>query len=173
LFRNLAQWRTNASKGEQAPPPKIGLSMKNGHYHPPILDGAARPCRLREGLYQCRVSTMYKLRDCTVSKQSGHTLLEFHDGNLLSLKGVVYDDGPVVRYEAWLTDQSTIVGCKGCEQQPIHGVLRGNGNRFTGLLTFRNYYDPGKLPPLPEADVAIEEADDRFPLTLVFKKASR
>jgi hypothetical protein len=113
---------------------------------------------------------MYKLRECTVFRTAeGHTLLEFHPDNLLSLRGVLYDDGPVVRYEAWLTEPSTIVGCAGCEQQPLHGVLRGNGGRYKGLLTFRNYYDPHVPPPLPEGNAAIEDASDRFELVLNYK----
>lgn len=169
-FRTLIDWRANLPATvlttNTSPPP----SIQQGHYYPPQLDAAPRPTKIRPGLYACRIASMYKLRDCTVFRTAeGHTLLEFHPDNLLGLRGVLYDDGPVVRYEAWLTEPSTIVGCAGCEQQPLYGMLRGNGGRYKGLLTFRNYYDPRVPPPLPDANAVIEDAKDRFELILNYK----
>jgi hypothetical protein len=106
---------------------------------------------------------MYRLRDCWVRKNAaGHTFLEFARDNLLGLEGVLADDGPVVRFEGWLTEPSTIVGCRGCERQPLHAVFRGAGNRWKGLLTFQNYHDPYAPPEPPPANVGFEDADDRF-----------
>lgn len=114
---------------------------------------------------------MYKLRDCWVRKgPEGHTLLEFAPDNLLGLQGVLYDDGDVVRFEGWLTEPSSVVGCQGCEQQPMHAVFRGSGKSWKGLLKFRNYYDPYSLPEPPEPDVKFEAANDRFPLMLQFRE---
>lgn len=148
------------------PPP----SMKDNHYHPPLMEEAPRTSRIKPAKCSRRIAAIYKLRDCTVSKTiNGHTLLEFPEGNLLEIQGILYDDGPIVHYEAWETGKGSIVDCPGCEMQPLHGIFRGNGPHFSGLLTFRSYYDPKNPPPLPERDVKIEEADDRFPLTLQFK----
>ena len=145
--------------------------MLDGHYRPPLLDGAPRPSRIRLGKYACKVDLMYKLRDCWVQKDpKGHTLLRFAPDNLLALEGVLFDDGPVVRFEGWLYEPSTVVGCDGCEKQPLHAVLRGSGNRFQGLLAFRNYYDPYVPPELPNADEKMEAADDRFPVILEFRE---
>lgn len=169
-FRTLVDWRAHLPAAQLSTAPLPQLSLKDGHYHPPQLDAPPRPSRIHPGVYACRIATMYKLRECTVSKTpSGHTLLEFHSDNLLCLNGVLYDDGPVVRYEAWLTQPSTIVGCDGCQRQPLHGLLRGAGGRYKGLLTFRNYADPLLPTPLPDANATFEDADDRFALVLNYK----
>jgi hypothetical protein len=98
----------------------------------------------------------------------GHTMLEFHEGNLLTLRGVLYDDGPVVRFEGWLTDAG-VLGCNTCAQQPLHAVFRGAGKAWQGLLFYKGHYDPLVASEIPAADVVIEEAIDRFPLKLVRK----
>jgi hypothetical protein len=165
-------YRSWASAPARLQPSVPQLPLKDGHYLPASLAGPARPARIRPGRYACKISDIYKLRDCVVKKSpTGHTTLEFLPGNLLSLKGVLFDDGPVVRFEGWLTEASTIVGCDGCQRQPIHGLFRGTGGSFRGLLTFRNYHDPHRLPPAPDANAAIEEANDRFPLVLQFREA--
>jgi WD40 repeat protein len=166
-FHSLADWARLDPEGARPFPPAPPPSMRDGHYHPPLLDGAPRPSRIVPGHYACKVDLMYKLRDCSVQKDAkGHTLLKFGPGNLLDLEGVLYDDGPVVRFEGWLLDRSLVGGCEGCEKQPLHAVLRGTGSRFQGLLKFRAYYDPYTPPELPAADEPIEAADDRFPLVL-------
>ncbi|HEX6275484.1 MAG TPA: hypothetical protein VFZ53_20730, partial [Polyangiaceae bacterium] len=169
-FLTLADWARREPDAARPFPAAPEPSMRDGHYHPPALDGAPRPSSVRPGRYACKIDLMYKLRDCSVEKDArGHTLLRFGSGNLLDLEGVLYDDGPVVRFEGWLTAPSTIVGCKGCEKQPLHAVFRGGGNRYQGLLTFRNYYDPYVPPELPRADEKIEAAIDRFPVVLEFR----
>ncbi|HEX2878215.1 MAG TPA: hypothetical protein VHO25_01635 [Polyangiaceae bacterium] len=169
-FRSLTDWRANLPATVLATGAPSQPSVREGHYHPPQLDAPARPSKVRPGVYECRIAAMYKLRECIVRQTtSGHALLEFHRDNLLALTGVLYDDGPVVRYEAWLTEPSTLVGCAGCEQQPLHGMLRGNGGRYKGLLTFRNYYDPRVPPPSPDSKAIIEDANDRFELVLNYK----
>jgi hypothetical protein len=146
--------------------------MEAGHYQPPPLTGDPKPCRLKPGTYACKITDVYRLRECTVKQtQRGHTVLDVHSGNLLAVRGVVYDDGPVVRFEGWLTEKSSIVGCEGCERQPILGLLRGGPNRLRGILTFRQYHDPYVPPEPPPRDAAIEEANDRFPIVLQFVKA--
>lgn len=126
--------------------------------------------RTEQGLY--RIDTLYKLRECRVERtESGHTLLEFAPDNLLGLKGVLYDDGAVVRFEGWLTEPSSIVGCPGCERQPLHAVFRRGGGGWQGLLTFRNYYTPHVPPEPPAPDATIEAAIDRFPVLLQYRGA--
>lgn len=169
-FHTLNEWRTLLPAAEQMAPPAIVPSMKEGHYWPPSLNGPARPSRIKPGKYACKITTMYRLRDCTVTVDSrGHTLLEFAKDNLFGLKGVLYDDGSVTRYEAWLTEPSNIYDCRECEKQPIHAVFRGTGNNFTGILLLKNIYDERSAPPQPAADIKFEEADDRMPLTLQYR----
>jgi hypothetical protein len=167
-LRSLARQFPDTVTALSEPPT---ISMKNGHYHPPELDQPPRPARIKPGYYACKVSDIYKLRDCKVTRDArGHTLLEFDKHNLVGLKGVVYDDGPVLRYVAWQT-ASSVIDCQGCERQPVYGVLRGNGRNYRGILQFRSYYDPYVLPEMPSASFKQEEADDRFGLTLQFRRA--
>jgi hypothetical protein len=113
-FRTLVDWTANLPSTIMATKAPPEPSFQQGHYYPPQLDAAPRSSKIRPGTYACRIAAMYKLRDCTVFRTAeGHTLLEFHSDNLLGLRGVLYDDVPVVRYEAWLTAPSTIVDCAG------------------------------------------------------------
>ncbi len=169
-FHSLERWQELLPAEEQQAPPVIAASMKNGHYWPPSLNGPARTSRIKPGKYACRITTMYRLRDCTVTLDAGgHTLLEFASDNLFGLKGVLYDDGSVTRYEAWLTEPSSLYDCEGCEKQPIFGFFRGTGSNFSGLLLLRNVYDDRSAPPQPAGDTKIEEADDRLPLSLQYR----
>lgn len=95
----------------------------------------------------------------------GHTLLEFSKDNLLGIRGVLYDDGPVVRFEGWLTEGGTL-GCDGCQYEPIHGVLKGKGNNWEGVLLYRKHFDPLVPHEPPGDDLTIEEAIDRYPVVL-------
>ncbi len=170
IFHSRKEWKKLLPAEEQLAPPVIAASMKNGHYWPPSLDGPARKSRIKPGKYACKITTIYRLRDCTVSLDArGHTLLEFANDNLFGLKGVLYDDGSVTRYEAWLTETSNLYDCEGCEKQPIFGLFRGTGNNFSGLLLLRNVYDDRSAPPLPAGDTKIEEADDRLPMSLQYR----
>jgi hypothetical protein len=171
-FRSLEQWQRDEPGTAKPWPEPQSPALAHGERLAHALVGRPRPSRLRSGKYACKISKLYRLRDCIVRRDAnGHTLLSFAPDNLLPLEGIVYDDGPVVRFEGWLTEPSTIVDCKGCAQQSLHGVLRGNGTHFEGLLTFRNYWDPYVPPTPPEANVKIEEAADRFPLVLQFRQA--
>jgi hypothetical protein len=169
-FHSIEEWqRRDPAAVKRLPPPEP--SMADGHYFPPALRGPPRPSRIQPGQYACKVDLMYKLRDCWVQQDAaGHTLLEFAPDNLVGLRGVLYDDGPVVRFEGWVTESSNIIGCRGCEKQPLHAVFRGAGNNWQGLLALRNYYDPYSPPEPPRADVTIEAANDRLPLVLKFRK---
>ncbi len=170
-FQTLEEWRRSEGAALPSWPEPPLPSTKNGHYYPPALAAQARPSRLKPGKYACKITAIYKMRDCTVKRDSsGHTMLQVHAGNLLELRGVVYDDGPVVRFEGWLTRPSNLLECRGCELQPIYGVLRGGGRNFSGLLTFRNYYDPYVPPELPPSDAKMEEANDRYPFVLQLVK---
>jgi hypothetical protein len=169
-FRTLEQRRHDSprSAASSAIPEQ---PVVDGHYQPTALRGEPRPTRMRLGRYACRITSIYRLRDCSVTKDPrGHTLLEFAPDNLLAVKGVVYDDGNAVRFEGWLTEPSDLIDCNGCERQPIHGLLRGQGQRFRGVLTFRNYFDPYVPPEPPAIDVKVEEAEDRYPIELYYKE---
>lgn len=169
-FRDLASWKEFAPGAARPLPAPPETRVAEGHYVPSLLAEPARPTRVQPGIYACKVTTIYKLRDCWVHKdEAGRTLLTFAPDNLLSLSGVLYDDGPVVRYQATLLDNSDLTSCAGCERQPLNGVFRGKGARYEGLLTFRRYFDPHVPPPLPPADAKVEEALDRFPLVLEYR----
>lgn len=163
----LAWLEWGAAQG--APAASAAVPRTSERYVPPRLDQPALPARITPGSYACKVTDIYKLRDCTVEvDERGHTLLEVHSGNLLALRGVLYDDGPVVRFEGWLTEPY-YTGCAECLQQPIHGVLRGQGRQWEGILFHRGHFDPLVPNELPPANVKFEEAIDRSPLKLVRK----
>ncbi len=168
-------------------------SIKQTKRHrPKILDGPPRKSRIKPGKYACRVAKEYKLRDCVVEKnEDGHVMLEVGEGNLIAMRGVLYDDGNVVRFEGWPTDERPF-GCYSCQercfirpetcgctpaaankvirclQQPLHAVFRGEGGSFKGLLLYRSDYDENVPTPPPPANVKFADANDRF--TMVLKK---
>ncbi|MBN1609195.1 MAG: hypothetical protein JW940_21375 [Polyangiaceae bacterium] len=169
-FRNLEQWRRDDPAGAAAWPDPEPPAFVGHHYQTAALQGPPRPTRLRPGRYACKIAAMYRLRECLVTQdERGHTLLEFMPTNLLGVTGVVHDDGSVARFEGWLTRPSTLIDCEGCDRQPIHGLLRGDGRSYRGVLTFRNYYDPHRAPAPPAVDVKIEEALDRYPVELRYQ----
>jgi hypothetical protein len=159
-------------------------------HRPPLLDEPPRPSRIKPGRYACRVSKMYKLRDCVVeTSPSGHVMLEVMEGNLIAMKGVLYDDGPVVRFEGWPTEKRPFgcfscqercfirpetCGCQprapeqiaGCLRQPLHAVFRGKGRTWQGVLLYRGYYDDQIPVEPPPRSVAFEEGNDRYTILL-------
>jgi hypothetical protein len=172
-FHALADWARLDPDAARPFPPAPEPSLRDGHYYPPILDGAPRPSSIRPGNYACKIDLMYKLRDCAVWKDDkGHTRLKFGPDNLIELQGVLYDDGPVVRFEGWGQPGSLAADCRGCEKQALLAVFRGGPQRYQGLLAFRNYYDPYTPPEPPAADEKLEDVDDRFPMVLEFRGSS-
>jgi dipeptidyl aminopeptidase/acylaminoacyl peptidase len=146
--------------------PALPTTNGSGVYSPKRLLGAPQPSRILPGKYACKISKVYRLRDCWVEKDArGHTLLEFSKDNLLGVRGVLYDDGPVVRFEGWLTEAGNL-GCSNCAEQPIFAILRGNGDHYEGLLLYRGHFDPLVEPEPPAQNVVIDEAIDRFPIVL-------
>lgn len=88
-------------------------------YRPALLDEAARPARLAPGAYACKVSREYRLRACRVERDAeGRTFLEFGEGNLLALRGVVYDHAGALEFEGWLSDAEPF-GCTSCDERCI------------------------------------------------------
>jgi hypothetical protein len=159
-------------------------------HRPALLDQSARPCRIKPGKYACRISEGYKLRDCVVERlASGHVMLEVGPGNLIGLRGVLYDDGPVVRFEGWPTDDRPFqcytcqdrcyldpgsCGCTpgplartaSCLAQPVHGVFKGGGRTWRGVVIWRDYYDPAVHDGLPPRTLVSEKGLDRFEVLL-------
>lgn len=169
-FYDLGEW---AKRDAAAQEPLVGVDlggMQGDTYLSPAFTSAARPSRIQPGHYDCKVTRLYKLRPCRVERDSeGRTILTFEEG-LLHLRGVLYDDGPIVRYEASLLDAKSVIACEGCTRQPLEGIFRGERGSYEGLLTFRTMYDPYSSPPRPPANVKIEEASDRFPMVLVYRR---
>lgn len=169
-FRSVDAWAREAPELLRSPPPADLGTIEGGQYVLPAFRSPRRPARIRPGRYDCKITAIYKLRECTVELDAdGRTVLTFHSGNLLSLRGVLYDDGPVVRYEAALLSKASVIDCEGCDRQPLEGFFRGQGNQFEGLLTFRTVYDRFTRPERPPPTAPIEEGSDRFPLTLRYR----
>lgn len=168
VFHDVATWRSL----EPAALRPLGPSSESPAGTPlslPSERGPVRPASVAPGRYACKITLIYKLRPCWVRKDAeGRTLLEFSPDNLLHIGGVLWDDGSALRFEGKLLTPSTVLDCAGCERQALHAVFRGQRGKYTGLLTFRQYYDPFVPPAPPPLDVRIEEANDRFPLVLEF-----
>lgn len=139
---------------------------KSPRHHPAVLDDAPRPARLAPGAYACRVSREYRLRECTVERDAeGRTFLEFAEGNLLGMRGVVYDRSGTLEFEGWLAEEQPF-GCTSCQdrciahpgtcgcdplppdavveclKQPLRMTLRPTGGgKYHGTLDYRVYYN--------------------------------
>jgi WD40 repeat protein len=159
-------------------------------HRPEMLDAPPQPSRIKPGRYACRVSTGYKLRDCLVEKTpSGHTILEVGKGNLIGMRGVLYDDGKVVRFEGWPTDARPFgcfscqercfispdtCGCTpkpmeriiGCLRQPLHAVFKKSGRNWKGVVIYRDYYDEHIPIEIPPSSVTQKNGIDRFEVFL-------
>ncbi|HNS97121.1 MAG TPA: WD40 repeat domain-containing protein [Polyangiaceae bacterium] len=160
-------------------------------HRPARLDGPPSPSAIVPGNYACRVGSLYKLRDCIVQKDSaGHVLLEVLEGNIIPMRGVLFDDGPVVRFEGastavrpfacmacqdrcYLFDDSC--SCRPeppdrirqCLSQPLHAVFRKVGNRWQGVLAYALSQDDILNPvPLP-ADAPFSDSRGRFTIELI------
>jgi len=167
-FRDLTAWRQRL--GSESAPTTPRPEAGRAEFRLDSELGPVRPSRIVPGHYACKITLIYRLRDCWVRRDAaGRTWLEFAPDNLLHVAGVLWDDGPAVRFEAKLVSPSTVVDCPGCERQALHGVFRGQAGKYTGVLTFRQYYDPLVPPPLPPLDIKREEASDRYPLVLEYR----
>ncbi len=135
-------------------------------YHPAALETSPRPASLPAGPYACRVSQEYRLRDCTVEKDTeGRTWLAFAGGNLLGMRGVVWDAPGGLAFEGFLTDEEPF-GCTSCQdrcivnpgscacdplppegvveclKQPLKMTLKRNGTgRYRGTLVYKVYFN--------------------------------
>jgi hypothetical protein len=140
--------------------------FQSPRHHPALLDAEPRASRLAPGPYACRVSREYRLRDCRVERTSdGRTLLEVSEGNLLGMRGVLWDEGNTVRFDGWLTDEQPF-GCASCQErcyaypgscacdplppeaireclkQPLRISFRPAGaGRYQGSLEYSVYYN--------------------------------
>jgi hypothetical protein len=139
---------------------------KSPRHHPAVLDEPPRQTKLAPGAYACRVSREYRLRACTVERDAdGRTFLEFAEGNLLGMRGVVYDRAGAVEFEGWLAEEQPF-GCTSCQdrciahpgtcgcdplppdavveclKQPLRITLRPTGGgKYHGTLGYRVYYN--------------------------------
>lgn len=169
-FQSIEEWQAYARAHEPPWPEPVAPHMKDGQLVVPALEAPPRPTRVPPGLYDCRITKDYRMRDCVVEKlSSGHTWLRFEPDNLFALGGVLYDDGPITRFEGTLLEPSEVASCPDCEKQPIHGVLRGTGRKLEGLLVFRTYFDPSIPPELPSANIPLIEMNGRYQVELAFR----
>jgi hypothetical protein len=139
---------------------------KSPRHRPAVLDEPPRAAKLAPGAYACRVSKEYRLRACTVERdEEGRTFLEFAEGNLLGMRGVVYDRAGAVEFEGWLAEEQPF-GCTSCQdrciaepgscvctplppeavveclKQPLRITLRTRGGgRYRGVLEYYVYYN--------------------------------
>ena len=165
--------------------------LSTPRHHPALLDEPPRPSRIASGTYACRVSKGYRMRDCVVEKlESGHVILEVKEGNLLGMRGLLYDDGAVVRFEGWTTEErpfkcftcqdrcfiqpqtctcrsGAIERTRSCLRQPVHAAFKGAGRHWKGVIVYHDYFDE-HLPPLPPpANFAFQDNNNQFTIELV------
>ncbi|MCC6217572.1 MAG: hypothetical protein IT376_22125 [Polyangiaceae bacterium] len=179
-----------------APPPteqrlaELRETYSAPRHRPSLLDEPARPARVAPGRYRCAVSREYRLRTCLVEKDdAGRTLLTVEEGNLIAVRGVLYDDGPVVRFEGWLTEQRPF-GCFTCQErcfvdpsgcvcqelaaeasrrcvgQPMKAELRGAGAHWRGPLHHTHYWNRYEGDGPNRHVVGYETTAERYELRL-------
>ncbi len=160
-------------------------------HRPARLDGPPSPSKIRPGRYACRVGTGYKLRDCVVETDpNGHVMLEVKEGNLIPMRGVLYDDGNVVRFEgaSTTTQPFSCFGCqdrcylepgtcgcqpdppyriRACLSQPLHAVLRKAGAKWRGVVAYAGYADERIPLRPPPADAPFEDGIAQYTIELV------
>jgi hypothetical protein len=139
---------------------------KSPRHRPAVLDEPARPAGIQPGEYACRVSQEYRLRGCRVERDAdGRTFLVIDEGNLLAMRGVLYDERGGLAFEGWLTDEEPF-GCTSCQdrcildpqscacdplpeagvveclQQPLRMTFRATGaGKYSATLPYRVYYN--------------------------------
>jgi hypothetical protein len=91
-------------------------------HEPTRLRLPPEPSHILPGPYACKIDVSYKLRDCTVELDfEGRTWLTVHEGNLLALKGLLFDEGSEVGFEGALTDEKPF-GCPSCAEGCTHDL---------------------------------------------------
>jgi hypothetical protein len=139
---------------------------KAPRHRPAALDEAPRPASIPSGDYACRVSNEYKLRSCRVETDTeGRVFLEVSAGNLLAMRGVLYDREGRTEFEGFLTDEEPF-GCTSCQdrcilepgscscdplpeaavlecvKQPLRMSFRATGpGKYTATLAYRVFYN--------------------------------
>jgi len=134
---------------------------------------SVQKARLTPGSYSCKISAAYKFRDCTVTKNAvGQTILSFGSENLLPLEAIVSGEGDVLSLVGQLREPSMLYDCKGCDRQPILGVLQGGPRRYEGVIRLRPYYDPYSPPEAPAIASETDDTIDSYPIVLEMRGAA-
>ncbi|MCA9659579.1 MAG: hypothetical protein KC486_14625, partial [Myxococcales bacterium] len=98
---------------DEAAEPDAEPSAAGSRYRPRLLDEAPAKASIDPGEYLCKISREYKLRPCTVRVDDrGHTILTVPEA-LLAIEGVLYDEGDVVHFDGWTTEERPF-GCYIC-----------------------------------------------------------
>jgi hypothetical protein len=165
---NVALEKTASEQEQQTPEARLSFwkaLYRSPRHHPAELDREPRVSRLTPGAYACRVSKEYRLRDCFVEQRDGRTFLEVSEGNLLAMRGVLWDEGATIQFEGFLLEEQPF-GCTSCQdrcyaypgscacdplpaeaireclQQPLRITFRAVGKgRYQGLLDYSVYYN--------------------------------
>lgn len=136
-------------------------------HRPEALSQAPRPTRIEPGIYQCRISKEYRLRDCKVERDAaGHVMLTM-PAAMIAVRGVLWDEGDVTKFAGWTTAERPF-GCFACQErcaaaphecaciehpieasreclaQPVRFELRGGPKRWRGVLEYRTYFNDYK-----------------------------
>lgn len=115
------------------------------------------------GPYACKIDVTYKLRDCIVELDfEGRTWLTVHEGGLLALKGLLFDEENEVVFEGGLADEKPF-GCPACAEgctsemfaeaaecvaQPVFIRFHRAGKRWEGTLRYITFTERfGGNPP--------------------------
>jgi len=152
---------SETSKGTGATAKGAGPSAFD-RYRPVLLSEAPATSSITAGDYLCKISKEYKLRPCTVRVDpKGHTMLTIPQ-SLIALEGVIYDEGDVVHFDGWQTEERPF-GCFSCDPrctvdpsscmcdelppaasahcraQPITFELQRKGSGWRGTMNYTSY----------------------------------
>jgi hypothetical protein len=151
--------------------PATASAAAFARYDPVLLSEAPAKSSISPGEYLCKISKEYKLRPCTVrTDPKGHTMLTIPQA-LIALEGVIYDEGDVVHFDGWQTEERPF-GCFSCAPrcsvepsscmcdelppaasahcmaQPITFELKRKGKGWRGMMNYTTYSSryEGEMP---------------------------
>jgi len=164
----------------------ISPETASRRYRPALLDLAPAKASIEPGEYLCKISREYKLRPCSVTTDGeGRTILKMPLA-LISIEGVLYDEGKELRFEGWPAEPRPF-GCFSCDErcsidpsacactelptaasahclaQPINLSLRREKGGWKGSLRWGAYYSRYEGAPPGRRQVGYEIE----PLTMV------
>lgn len=151
-------------------------------HEPTRLNVPPQHSNILPGPYACKVDVTYKLRDCIVELDfEGRTWLTVHEGGLLALKGLLFDEANEVVFEGALTDEkpfgcpTCVEGCTSqmlteaaeCVAQPVFIRFHRAGKRWEGKLEYITFTDRFEGTPPDRHAVGFDRKNQAFQVVLV------